>query len=77
MYYAKETYELYNSLREKHIVSEIVEISKHLICLSLSCEMFRDGYDKQQKDEIYKSLNNSIPETIEVYLEFYRNLSYV
>lgn len=76
MNYEKETLDLYNSLRERYLVQELIEISKRLFSLSISCYMFKDRYefDELEKDEIFKSCMEAIPENIKTYLKFYHKL---
>lgn len=65
MDYEKETVETYNSLREKYTDVEIAVISRHLLALSVSLVIAKNGCDEQQKNKIFEWFKKHIPKDIE------------
>jgi hypothetical protein len=69
MDYIDEAYELFDKLKEKYTIADLILISQRLLCMALAIFFYENKFDSSEKNAIFKRLEQTLPHGVEGFLK--------
>ena len=65
MDYIDEADKLFDKLKEKYTIGDLIPIAHHLLCMVLAIFIYENKYDSSEKNAIFKRLEQTLPHGVE------------
>ena len=64
MDYIDEADKLFDKLKEKYTIGDLIPIAHHLLCMVLAIFIYENKYDSSEKNAIFKKIEQTLPQGV-------------
>lgn len=64
MDYIDEADKLFDKLKEKYTIGDLIPIAHHLLCIVLAIFIYENKYDSSEKNAIFKRIEQTLPQGV-------------
>lgn len=64
MDYIDEADKLFDKLKEKYTIGDLIPIAHHLLCMVLAIFIYENKYDSSEKNAIFKRIEQTLPQGV-------------